>query len=72
MSSLSIPCSALGTPTSRADAEPSRWARLARAIVGEYRIRRALKEVWALDDRSLRDIGLCRCGIDHAARFGRN
>ena len=72
MSSLSIPCPALGTPASGADAEPPRWARLARAIVGEYRVRRALREMRALDDRSLRDIGLRRCGIDHAARFGRD
>jgi uncharacterized protein YjiS (DUF1127 family) len=50
---------------------PSWWARLMRAIVDGYRIRRAIVEMRALDDRMLRDLGLNRTGIERAVRFGR-
>ena len=66
MSSLLIGCSALERHPSRA-AGPSWWERLARRIANEYRIRRAEREVAALDERTLRDIGL-----EYAARFGRS
>ncbi len=42
-----------------------------RAIVDGYRIRRAIVEMRALDDRMLRDLGLNRTGIERAVRFGR-
>ena len=53
-------------------AEPFRWMRPARAVADWYRTRRAVSGLKALDDRLLRDIGLCRCGIDYAVRFGRD
>ena len=49
----------------------SLWVRLVRLIANEYRIRRATREMRALDDRTLRDLGLDRGGVEHAARFGR-
>ena len=54
-----------------AAAGPSRWGRLVRLIANEYRIRRATRAMRALDGRALRDLGLDRGGIGHAARFGR-
>ena len=70
MSSLLIGCSAPETRTSGA-AGPSWWERLARRIANEYRIRRAEREMAALDERTLRDIGLDRGGLGHATRSGR-
>jgi uncharacterized protein YjiS (DUF1127 family) len=65
MSNLLIGCSAPERRPPRA-AGPSWWERLARRIANEYRIRRAEREMAALDERTLRDIGL-----EYAARFGR-
>ena len=71
MSSLLIGCSALETFAPEAADGPSWWERLARRVANEYRIRRAMRELRALDDRMLRDIGLDRGGAEYAARFGR-
>ena len=71
MSSLLIGCSALETSAPRAATGPSWWERLARRIANEYRIRRGTREMRALDDRMLRDVGLDHGGIECAARFGR-
>ena len=70
MSSLLIGCSAQETFAPRV-VGPSRWTRLARAIVDAYRIRRAAAEMRSLDDRLLRDLGLDRGGVEYAVRFGR-
>src|SRR3954447_3341886 len=71
MSTLSIPC-----PVREAyapeTAGPSWWARLARAVADECRVRRAMTEMRTLDGRALRDLGLDRAGIEHAVRFGRD
>jgi uncharacterized protein YjiS (DUF1127 family) len=40
-------------------------------IRNKRRIRRAIDELMALDDRMLSDIGLARGNIEHAARYGR-
>ena len=40
-------------------------------VASEYRIRRAEREMAALDEPTLRDLGLDRGGLEHAARFGR-
>jgi hypothetical protein len=66
MSSLLIGCSVLETSAPKAATGPSWWERLARRIANEYRVRRAEREVAALDERTRRDIGL-----ECAARFGR-
>jgi uncharacterized protein YjiS (DUF1127 family) len=39
------------------------------AIVAHVRRRRGIRELQALDDRALADIGLRRCDIEHAVRF---
>jgi uncharacterized protein YjiS (DUF1127 family) len=70
MSSLLIGCSALERHPPRA-AGPSWWGRLARLIANEHRIRQAAREMRALDDRTLHDVGLDHGGIGRAARFGR-
>ena len=41
-------------------------------IAARRRLRRAIKEMMALDDRILRDIGLRRSEVEFAARFGRS
>jgi len=66
MSSLLIGCSALEISAPRAATGPSWWERLARRIANEYRVRRAEREVAALDERTRRDIGL-----EYAARSSR-
>jgi hypothetical protein len=58
MSSLLIGCSAQEAHASPAISGPSWWARLARLVVDEYRTRRAMDEMRALDDRTLRDLSL--------------
>ena len=63
----------------RADLNAESWpAALARPIKqgiawieSRRRLRRDIKELMALDDRILRDIGLRRSDIDYAARYGR-
>jgi uncharacterized protein YjiS (DUF1127 family) len=73
--------SAIETPVNRA-AElnvPSWPTALARPIkqglariAARRELRRAVKELMALDDRILRDIGLRRSDVEFAARFGRS
>jgi uncharacterized protein YjiS (DUF1127 family) len=46
--------------------------RLIKTAIYESRARRASRELHRLDDRTLRDIGLYRCGIDYAVRHGRD
>jgi uncharacterized protein YjiS (DUF1127 family) len=41
-------------------------------IAARQELHRAVKELMALDDRILRDIGLRRSDIELAARFGRS
>jgi uncharacterized protein YjiS (DUF1127 family) len=71
MSSLLIGSSAQET-FAPAAAGPSWWARLARAVVDEYRARRAIGQLHGMNERLLCDIGLDRGGIEHAVRFGRD
>jgi uncharacterized protein YjiS (DUF1127 family) len=52
-------------------AGPSWLTRLARAVVDEYRIRRASRELHGLGEHMLRDVGLDPGGIPYAVRFGR-
>jgi uncharacterized protein YjiS (DUF1127 family) len=46
----------------------ARW--IAR-IRKEWRIRRGIEELMALDDRMLRDIGVSRSNVEYVARYGR-
>ena len=39
--------------------------------VSEFEIRRAIRQLEALSDRDLSDIGLARSEIKHAVRYGR-
>jgi uncharacterized protein YjiS (DUF1127 family) len=73
-------CSAIETPVNRAaelnaESWPTALLRPIRQgiawIAARRRLRRAVKEMMALDDRMLRDIGLSRSDIELAARFGR-
>jgi uncharacterized protein YjiS (DUF1127 family) len=65
-------------PTAKAVDSPSGWLVTIRSIItstwsviGQWRERRrAIAELRALDDRSLRDIGLFRCEIDRLPRVG--
>jgi uncharacterized protein YjiS (DUF1127 family) len=47
-------------------------AGVARTAVAEYRARRAVRTLRSFDDLMLRDIGVDRCGIEHAVRTGRD
>ena len=47
-------------------------ARLAAAISHELRIRRDIRQLMAMDEHMLRDIGLTRADIGRAARYGRD
>jgi uncharacterized protein YjiS (DUF1127 family) len=47
-------------------------ARIAVAIGEELRIRRDMRQLMAMDDEMLRDIGLTRADISSAVRYGRN
>ena len=61
MSRLAEWLSALGT-----------WGtRLARNLADERLLRSAIRELHQLDDRTLADIGMTRCGIEYAVRRGR-
>jgi len=71
MFSLLIEYSAQEVRAAEAVVGPSWWMRLMRAIVDAYRVRRAMAQMRALDDRMLRDLGVNRAGIEHAVRFGR-
>jgi uncharacterized protein YjiS (DUF1127 family) len=44
--------------------------RLIARIRNERRIRRAVDELKALDDRTLADIGVTRGDVEHAVRYG--
>ena len=46
-------------------------ARIAGAVVAEYRVRRAARHLMRLDDLMLRDIGIGRGEIEHSVRVGR-
>ena len=71
MFSLLIEYSAREVRAVETVAGSSRWTRLMRVVVDGYCLRRAITEMHALDDRTLRDLGLDRTGIEHAVRFGR-
>jgi uncharacterized protein YjiS (DUF1127 family) len=45
---------------------------LVAAIAHELRIRRDMRQLAAMDDHMLKDIGLCRCEIESCARYGRD
>ena len=61
MSRLAEWLSALGT-----------WGtRLAYNLADEWLLRCVIRELHQLDDRTLADIGITRCGIDYAVRHGR-
>jgi uncharacterized protein YjiS (DUF1127 family) len=61
MSRLAQWLSALGT-----------WGtRLARNLADERLRRCAIRELHQLDDRTLADIGITRCGVEYAVRHGR-
>lgn len=66
------------TPMARSAALNGRPAALLRPIIrgiawfgSRRRLQRAIKELRALDDRTLRDIGLRRVEVEYAARYGR-
>jgi uncharacterized protein YjiS (DUF1127 family) len=71
MFSLLVEYSAQDVRAAETVAGPSWWMRLMRTIVDAYRVRRAMAQMSALDNRMLRDLGLDRAGIEHAVRFGR-
>ena len=61
MSRLAEWLSALGT-----------WGtRLVRNLADEWLLRCVVRELHQLDDRTLADIGVTRCGIEYAVRYGR-
>jgi uncharacterized protein YjiS (DUF1127 family) len=41
------------------------------AIRQELRVRRDMRQLAAMDDHMLKDIGLSRCEIEHRVRYGR-
>jgi uncharacterized protein YjiS (DUF1127 family) len=71
MFNLMVEYSAQDVRAAEAAIGQSWWMRLMRTIVDAYRVRRAMTQMSALDNRMLRDLGLDRAGIEHAVRFGR-
>ena len=71
MFSLLVEYSVQGDRAVEAAVDPSWGMRLMRMVVDAWRVRRAMAQMSALDDRMLRDLGLDRAGIEHAVRFGR-
>ena len=57
-----------GGPPGRSVSRKSGVVRLWLAICKEWRARRAIVELQALDDRTLKDIGIYRCEIERVAR----
>lgn len=47
------------------------WAWLIAAIRRELRIRRDMRQLAAVDDHMLKDIGLLRCEVEYHVRYGR-
>jgi uncharacterized protein YjiS (DUF1127 family) len=47
-------------------------ARIAAAIADELRMRRDLRQLRAMDDHMLNDIGLTRVDVGSAVRYGRD
>jgi uncharacterized protein YjiS (DUF1127 family) len=47
-------------------------AGLIAAIANELRTRRDMRQLAAMDDHMLKDIGLCRCEIESCVRYGRD
>jgi uncharacterized protein YjiS (DUF1127 family) len=47
-------------------------ARIVAAIANELRIRRDMRQLMAMDDVMLKDIGLTRADIGAAVRYGRD
>jgi uncharacterized protein YjiS (DUF1127 family) len=47
-------------------------ARIAAAVAEELRIRRDMRQLRAMDDQMLKDIGLTRADIGKAVRYGRD
>ena len=47
-------------------------AAAARAIAAEVRIRRDMRELMAMNDQMLKDVGITRAEIGSAVRYGRN
>lgn len=45
---------------------------LVSSMLKEIRLRRALRDVNALDDAALTDMGISRSGIEDAVRYGRD
>ena len=76
MNSSAIETSLNRVAESNAESWPTALARPIRQGIGRIaarrRLHRAVKEMMALDDRILRDIGLRRCDIELAARYGRS
>jgi uncharacterized protein YjiS (DUF1127 family) len=68
MSSLS---SAFEWSSERTSRKPNPVLGLVGAILREIRLRRALRDVGALDDSALVDMGISRGGIEDAVRHGR-
>jgi uncharacterized protein YjiS (DUF1127 family) len=71
MPTLLVQCSALELPVLETSAGSPWWTRLVRAIADKRRTRRAARELHRMNDVLLRDMGLSRCGIEYAVRFGR-
>jgi uncharacterized protein YjiS (DUF1127 family) len=46
--------------------------RLIAAVADELRARRDMRQLAAMDDHRLKDIGLRRSEIEHCVRYGRN